>query len=219
MYRIRAYGPGRTRIPLQGPLLVVANHSAYLDPAWLAKLLPRRVTPMMTSVFFDRPLLRWLMAGVVQAIRVEWSRFRREIPELRQAIAALDRGECVLIFPEAWLRRKADVPIRQFGQGVWLILKERPATPVLVCWIEGGWGSFFSYCGGPPGVNKRLDWWRRIAIGFNEPQVLAPEMLADQRATRRYLMRLCAEARRYLGLEAYRLPQESSKEEVDADDD
>src|SRR5439155_13114898 len=139
-YRIRAHGPGMGRIPLRGPLLVIANHAAYLDPLFVGKVVPRRLTPMMTSYFYDKPGVHFLMAHVLRPIRVEWTAFRRDVPELREAIAALDRGACLVIFPEAYLRRKADVPLRQFGQGVWRILRERPRTPVVALWIEGGWG-------------------------------------------------------------------------------
>src|SRR5262249_33209886 len=144
MYRIRAVGPGIDDFPSRGPLLVVANHSSWLDPVWVAKALLRWVIPMMTSVFYDLPVLRRLMklGGV---IRVQASRFRREVPEIAEAVAALDRGECVLLFPEGWMRRRDDQPVKQFGQGIARLLKERPQTPVLVCWIEGGWGSFFSW--------------------------------------------------------------------------
>jgi 1-acyl-sn-glycerol-3-phosphate acyltransferase len=142
-----------------------------------------------------------MMVRVVRAIRVERSAFRREAPELQEAIAALDRGECVAIFPEGFLKRRADQGLRQFGQGVWRILRERPTVPVIVCWIEGGWGSYTSYYNGPPTVNKRLDWWRPIAVAIGEPQVLDPALLEDQRATRSYLMRTCLEQRNYLGLE------------------
>ncbi|MCI0464784.1 MAG: MFS transporter [Gemmataceae bacterium] len=201
LYRIRARGPGLEHFPTHGPLLVVANHSAWFDPLWLGKVVPRRVIPMMTSVFYDLPLLRWLMKHVVQAIRVQAATFRREVPELDEAVAALDRGECVIIFPEGGLRRRADQPLRQFGQGVWRILRERPATPVVVCWIEGGWGSYCSYCKGPPTRNKRLDFRRRIDIAVEAPQVLDKALLGDRRATRAHLMQICLEARAYLGLE------------------
>ncbi len=155
---------------------------------------------MMTSTFYDLPLMRWAMAHLIGAIRVPWASFRREAPELRDAINVLQRGGCVLIFPEALLRRREDQPIRLFGQGVWRILQELPQTPVLVCWIEGGWGSFTSYWNGTPMHGKRVDWRRRIDIALEKPHALDAVILADQHATRQYLMRACLECRRYLGL-------------------
>ncbi len=202
LYRIRGRGPGLEHFPARGPLLILANHSSWFDPLWLGKVVPRRITPMMTSLFYDLPGLRWLMRYVVQAIRVQHSRFRREAPELGEAIAALDRGHCVVLFPEGAMRRSADKPLRQFGQGIWIILKERPQTPVMACWIEGGWGSYCSYFNGPPTKNKRMDFWRRIEIAVGPAKVVDPGLLEDQRATRAYLMAVCLETRRYLGLEA-----------------
>lgn len=202
MYRVRVHGPGRDRMPRAGPLLIIANHAAYFDPFWLCKVVPRKVTPMMTSVFYDVPFIRWSMVHIVNAIRVPVGRFRREAPELREAVAVLRQGGCVLIYPEAQLRRRDDQPLRKFGQGVWRILQEMPQTPVLVCWIEGGWRSFTSYFNGPPLRGKWPDCRRHIDIAIDEPRVLNKTILADQHATRQYLMRTCLECRRYLGLPA-----------------
>jgi 1-acyl-sn-glycerol-3-phosphate acyltransferase len=198
IYRVRGHGPGLDAFPSHGPALVVANHSAWFDPVWLAKVLPRRLIPMMTSVFYDLPVIRWLMVHVAHAIRVQASTFRRQAPELKEAVAALDRGECVIIFPEGSMRKSADRPLRNFGQGVWHILRDRPDTPVVVCWIEGGWESFFSYFNGPPTRNKRLDFLRRIDIAVGPPLVLPAEVLADQKATRAFLMHRCLDTRSYL---------------------
>jgi 1-acyl-sn-glycerol-3-phosphate acyltransferase len=200
MYRVRVHGPGLDLIPRRGPLLIIANHAAYLDPFWLCKIVPRWVTPLMTSAFYDLPFIRWAMVHIVGAIRVPVAGFRREAPELRDAATVLRGGGCVLIFPEAQLRRREDQLLRLFGQGIWRILHELPETPVLVCWIEGGWHSFTSYWNGPPLRGKRIDWARRIDIGFAKPQTVDPAILADQHATRQYLMRVCLECRGYLGL-------------------
>jgi 1-acyl-sn-glycerol-3-phosphate acyltransferase len=201
MYRFRAVGPGLDTFPLHGPVLVVANHSAYMDPMWLGKVLPRTLIPMMTSVFFDHWFLRWTMIYLADAIRVEASGFRREVPELQKAVDTLDAGKCLVIFPEGRLRRSEEQPLKLFGQGVWRILKERPTTPVVICWIEGGWGSFFSYFNGLPTKNKKFDIARPIGIAVGAPHVLSAEILADQRATRLYLMEQCGQMRKDLGLE------------------
>ncbi len=209
VYRIRAHGPGVEQCPRQGPVLVLANHCAWFDPLWLAKVLPRRIIPMMTSTFYDLPVLRWLMVHVVHAIRVPDVTFRRAAPELSEAIAALDRGECVVIFPEGMLRRHPEQLVRQFGQGVWHILRQRPKTPVIVCWIEGSWGSYTSFCHGPPLTNKRPDWWRRITIAVSRPRLLDAGLLDDDRITRTYLMEACLEARQLLGLPTGKALRES----------
>jgi 1-acyl-sn-glycerol-3-phosphate acyltransferase len=201
MYRIRAHGPGADQFPLRGPVLVIANHACWMDPMLLAKFIPRSLIPMMTSRFFDIPGVRWMMVHLAQAIRVEVSTFRREVPELKKAVQKLDEGRCVVLFPEGWMRRREDQILRHFGQGVWHILRERPHTPVLICWIEGNWGSYFSYKDGPPTKNKKFDLRRRIDIVFSTPRTLPAELLEDHHATRRHLLGECLALRRYLGLE------------------
>jgi 1-acyl-sn-glycerol-3-phosphate acyltransferase len=206
MYRVRAVGPSASHFPTRGPCLVIANHAAWFDPLFLAKVLPIPTTPMMTSKFYDLPVLSWLMRHVIGTIRVPEVAFRHEAPELKEAVAALDRGECVVLFPEGYLRRREDQPLRRFGRGVWKILSDRPATPVLACWIEGNWGSFFSHRGGPPTKGKRIDFWRHIDIGIVGPLTIDPATLADHMATRVYLMHQVAGARAHLGLPPIELP-------------
>jgi 1-acyl-sn-glycerol-3-phosphate acyltransferase len=218
VHRIRGFGPGLQQIPGHGPLILIANHSAWFDPAWLAKIIPRQLTPMMTSRYYDFPVVSWLMVHVVGAIRVQAYKLRRDPPELRLAVEALDRGECLVIFPEGYMKREEEKALNRFGQGIWRILRERPATPVVVCWIEGGWGSYTSYAGGLPTKNKPMDWWRPIAIGVSAPETLDPDLLADQRATRSYLMQACLQARRHLGLEPFKLV-DAVQANGDKDDD
>ncbi len=197
-YRFRECGPGAHHFPRRGPVVVIANHSAYLDPFWLGKVIPRPITPMMTSYFYDRPFIHFMMRHVIHAIRVQDTGFRREAPELAEAIARLDAGECLVIFPEARLRTEEDQLLRKFGQGVWHILKDRPQTPVVPIWIEGGWGSFFSYKDGLPTKNKRIDRARPITIVVGEPKPLPEEALKEHRTTRQYLMDAVLDLRKEL---------------------
>lgn len=187
VYRIRHAGPGRRLIPWRGPLIVIANHAAWLDPFWLGKVIPRRLTPMMTSDFYDLPGLYWLMRYVLRVIRVEEAHARQQVPELEEAIARLDAGECLVIFPEGRLRREEGRLLAHFQRGVWLILQNRPGTPVVPCWIEGNWGSYFSWKDGPPMRNKPFDWGRTITVVLGEPMTVPASLLTDHRDARRYL--------------------------------
>jgi 1-acyl-sn-glycerol-3-phosphate acyltransferase len=206
IYRIRGFGPGVEHLPVRGPYLVIGNHAGWFDPLFFAKILPAAITPMMISTFYDLPVISWLMRHVFGTIRVPDKTVRHEAPELKEAVAALDRGECVVLFPESYLRRKEEVPLRRFGRGIWQILHDRPQTPLFACWIEGAWGSFVSHRGGPPTKGKRPDVWRSIRIGVLGPIAVDPATLVDHMTTRTFLMQQVSEARRPLGLEPLTLP-------------
>ncbi len=200
MYRIRRAGPGFADFPRTGPCIVIANHGCWLDPLFLIKVIDRPTTPMMIATFYDLPVVRFLMVrfGV---IRVPDKLLKKDAPEVQEAVAALDRGECVVIFPEGYLRRTADKPLRRFGQGVWQLLKARPGTPVFATWIEGGWGSYTSHANGPPTTNKRPDFRRPLDIGMSAAVTVAPEVLEDHLRARTHLMNLVGAARAHLGLD------------------
>lgn len=200
MYKIRSIGPGLKDCPRVGPLLVIANHGGYFDPIILEWVIPRPLTGMMTSLHYDKRFVVPIARYIFRVIRVPNATVRHEAPELREAVAALDRGEALMIFPEGWLRRREDVPLKRFGQGVWQILKERPQTPVIACWIEGTWGSYFSHQNGPPMTGKPFDFRRPVTVGASEPVIVSPEILADPWQTRFHLMNEVSDARRHLGL-------------------
>lgn len=203
LYRISVIGPGVTELPLRGPVIVFANHAAWFDPLWLAKVVPFPMTPMMTSKFYDLWFLRWLMRKVFVAIRVPDVAMRRDTPEIKLAIEALDESKRLFIFPEGWLRRKENQELRRFGRGIWKILQARPDTPTFACWIEGGWGSMISYRGGPPCKKKRFDFLRRIRIVIGPRVHLDAAALQSHMATRKALMEAALAARAMLGLPPY----------------
>ncbi|MFO0852348.1 MAG: lysophospholipid acyltransferase family protein [Gemmataceae bacterium] len=200
LYRLRAAGPGLAAVPADGPVLVMANHADWFDPLLVAGVLPRPVTPLMTASFFDLPGLRPILWHVFRTIRVPEIPIKRDAPEVREAVNALDVGRVVVIFPEGYLRRSEDRPLRRFGQGVWQILQARPDTPVIACWVEGTWGSFFSHFNGPPTRNKRFHLRRPVRVGVLEPRTVPAEVLGDPLRARAFLANWVLEARRPLGL-------------------
>ena len=114
------------------------------------------------------------------------------------------------MFPEGKLRREDDIELQYFSQGIWRILKERPETPVIATWIDGGWGSYLSYKNGPPGKGKSLDWFRPIRMVIHSPLVLDSELLATHQATRKYLTELVHSLKQQLQTESSELNQPST---------
>ena len=220
LYRVRAKGPGVKGFLPFGPCLVIANHAFWFDPCILGLVLPRPITPIMTASFYKVWFLRPLLKHVFRVIVVPETAMKRDTPEVDGAIAALDRGEVVVIFPEGYLRRKEEFPLRRFGQGVWRILSARPDTPVVPCWIEGGWGSKFSHKGGPPGAkSKKMDLRRTIKVGIGFAELVSAELLANGIATRIHLMNRVAEVRAEVGLEplpSFELPAAGASHEEPA---
>lgn len=217
LYHVRGRGPGFVDFPRTGPCLVIANHGCWLDPIFLVKVLPRPITPLMTSGFYDLPVMRRLMVAF-GVIRVPDRALKKDAPEVQEAVAALDRGECVVIFPEGYLQRSADKELRRFGQGVWKILKQRPNTPVFATWISGGWGSYTSHCNGAPTKNKRPDFRRAIGVGMSAAVTVPHAVLDEHLPTRTHLMNLVSEARRHVGLEPLPRFEMPTKAEEGADE-
>lgn len=95
--------------------VIVMNHVSMLDPCVLvlsALRRGRRARPVYKSEFDDMPALGWLIT------RFGGFPVRRDSVDmraLRSAKAALERGECVVIFPEGTRVKSDDEPVTVHG--------------------------------------------------------------------------------------------------------
>lgn len=88
---------GAHRCPRTGPVVVVANHLHNFDPIVLSAALPRPVYYMAKRELFAHPLFGWLIRNF-GAFPV--NRGAPDRAALRQALALLDEGLAVGLFPE-----------------------------------------------------------------------------------------------------------------------
>jgi 1-acyl-sn-glycerol-3-phosphate acyltransferase len=127
---------GAERIPERGPVLLASNHVSYLDPltlAWVADRRGRHVRFLAKAELFDKRGLGALLRGAHQ-IPVERGS-GNAADALRGAVNALDRGECVTVFPEGTISLDLDPMAGKSGTARLARESGVPVTPV------GLWGT------------------------------------------------------------------------------
>lgn len=117
-------------IPLDGPLIVAANHFSYIDPIVLQSVFPRRIYFMMTEVYFEGrgkwffKLLRCI------CVKEEGS----NISALREGIEALKSNSVIGIFPEGGVSKEGCLQEGNPGVG---FLAMRSGAPIIPAFISG----------------------------------------------------------------------------------
>ncbi len=127
------------RIPAHGPAIVAVNHLSYADPLvfgrfiWDAGRVPRYLAK---SSLFSLPFpLGRIVTGAGQ---IPVHRGTADASEaLQAAVAALGRGEMVLIYPEGTVTRDPDFWPMQPKTGVARLALLAPGVPVIPV---GQWG-------------------------------------------------------------------------------
>jgi 1-acyl-sn-glycerol-3-phosphate acyltransferase len=94
---------GQDHVPSSGPLVIAANHDSMLDPFVLAAAIPRPIRYLGKSELWRVPVLRWWLDSV-EAIPVQ--RKRNDLGAIASALAALEAGEVVGIFPAGGVMRE-----------------------------------------------------------------------------------------------------------------
>jgi len=127
MFRILFRGRviGRRNVPMQGSLVVVANHGSHLDPPLLGHALGRPVAFMAKEELFRVPLLGPLIRALA-AYPVKRGASDREA--IRTATARLNEGWATGVFLDG--TRQADGRINQPMPGA-ALLAARSGSPLL----------------------------------------------------------------------------------------
>jgi 1-acyl-sn-glycerol-3-phosphate acyltransferase len=148
-YRLRVWH--RERIPPDGPLVVVANHSAMVDGPLVYGLVGRRSSFLIKQEMFRGPL-GWVLPRIGQlAVR----RGEADRAPLFTAVRLLRHGGVVVVFPEG-TRGQGDVTHARHG-AVWLA--RAGGARVLPVVIRG--------TRRPPGRNRRFR--PRVDVLVGEP--------------------------------------------------
>jgi glycerol-3-phosphate dehydrogenase (NAD(P)+) len=120
---------GREHLPKQGPLLLASNHRSFLDPFVIGMLVRRPVFYMAKRELFEKRWQAWIL-NALGAFPVD--RGHGDAAAMDAARAILQRGDCVVVFPEGTRVRRG--PLRSPRRGIGRLALETgvPVAPVAV---------------------------------------------------------------------------------------
>jgi acyl-[acyl-carrier-protein]-phospholipid O-acyltransferase / long-chain-fatty-acid--[acyl-carrier-protein] ligase len=160
-YRVRTFGI--ENLPESG-FLLVPNHMTYVDAVVLQLACPRPIRFIVHESIYQ---IGWLtpIFKLVEAIPISNLHAKEA---LREAVERIRKGEIVCIFPEGELSRTGT--LIKLRKGFELIARLADCSVVPV-WLDGLWGSIFSFEGGKYflKIPKRIPQLATIAFGLPIP--------------------------------------------------
>lgn len=155
---------GERQVPGEGGCILASNHASFLDPPLVGCNLDRRFIRFMArDTLFRNPVFRWwaIRVGVVMLDRT-----KGDIGAMKAALAVLQAGGILCLFPEGTRTTDGRLQTAKGGIG-FLIAKAR--VPVVPVYVKGSFKAF------PRGAR-----WirpRKIIVYYGSP--LNPEDWAE----------------------------------------
>jgi 1-acyl-sn-glycerol-3-phosphate acyltransferase len=130
---------GMEHVPTSGPVIFAANHRSFLDPFVIGTLTRRPVYYVAKKELFGHPVVGWLLSRL-GAFPID--RGAGDQQAMETALRILERGDCVVIFPEGTRTRPGPLGQPRRGVGRLALQTGAPVVPVAVLGTEAirrGW--------------------------------------------------------------------------------
>ena len=130
---------GREHIPKDGPVIIAANHRSFLDPFVIGMMLRRPLYFVAKAELFKNPIVAWWLSSL-GAFPVDRGHGDRDAMDTARRI--LERGDCVVIFPEGTRIRPGALASPRRGVGRLALQSGAPVVPIALLGTEAvrrGW--------------------------------------------------------------------------------
>src|ERR1035441_665218 len=130
---------GREHLPRTGPLLLASNHRSFLDPFVIGTMVRRPVYYMAKRELFEKRWQAWVL-NALGAFPVDRGAGDHDAMDTARAI--LERGDCVVVFPEGTRVRPGPLGEPRRGVGRLALETGAPVAPIAVIGsdeVRNGW--------------------------------------------------------------------------------
>ncbi len=130
---------GREHLPKEGPLLLASNHRSFLDPFVIGTMIRRPIYYMAKRELFEKRWQAWIL-NALGAFPVD--RGSGDGEAMATARQILERGDCVVLFPEGTRIRHRPLADPRRGVGRLALETGAPVAPVAVIGsdeVRRGW--------------------------------------------------------------------------------
>ena len=175
---------GLDRIPASGGAIIAGNHPNVLDGILLQVVAPRPVRFLVAEELYFHRFLHWGFRafGCVPVYRSK----THNGDALRSAVAALDQGEVLGIFPEGTTRYRGTMPSIKRGVA---LLAMKTGCPVIPLAIHGSDAAFPEGARVPQPLPIRLEFAAPVAYArAAEPVIPEPEVMETMEDIRRRIL-------------------------------
>src|SRR5204862_6811960 len=159
VYRVAA--SGRENLP-KGGYLLLSNHITWVDAIVLLLACPRPIRFIIDEGVYRNRFLN----PVLRAVGCIPITARKAKDAMRAAVARIQAGEIVCLFPEGELSRTGS--LLRLRRGYEIIARQAEA-PVVPVWLDQLWGSIFSFEGGRFFTKLPKAVRYGVTVGFGAP--------------------------------------------------
>ncbi len=192
LFRFKRFGV--SNIPRTGGVLLVANHQSYIDPPLVAvSMMHRQMHAMARASLFESKLFGWYIR-MLNTIPLREDG-KGDTAPMKDALARMNRGAAVVIFPEG--SRSETGEIGEFQRGAGLLIK-RSKCPVVPMAIEG---AFEAWPRGRTLPRFRTRVWVQIGTPIEHDELMEQGMDAGMQRLRTEVVALRNDLRRRMGKE------------------
>lgn len=155
---------GLENLPREGGCVVVSNHVSWIDGILILWMLPRNVRFVVDGENFQSGFRKYL-ASAFDTILMN-SNPKSIGRALKTAREGLIEGDVIGLFPEGTITRTGQ--LQGFRPGLKNILKGTDAV-VVPMWLDGMWGSVFSFSGGRFFFKWPSNYRRQLTLYVGKP--------------------------------------------------